>query len=113
MMSDNVNSPSHYQMAGLNIEVIDVIRSVLGDEKFEGYCRGNVIKYILRADKKNEIEDLKKARVYLNWEIESKEKSQTYKETNQEKVEEMKVFIPTSINSGDYECKPYKVTLKG
>ena len=74
-MSDNVNSPSHYQMAGLNIEVIDVIRSVLGDEKFEGYCRGNVIKYILRADKKNEIEDLKKARVYLNWEIESKEKS--------------------------------------
>lgn len=112
-MSDNVNSPSHYQMAGLNIEVIDVIRSVLGDEKFEGYCRGNVIKYILRADKKNEIEDLKKVRVYLNWEIESKEKSQTYKETCQEKVEEMKVFIPTSINSGDYECKPYKVTLKG
>ena len=112
-MSDNVNSPSHYQMAGLNIEVIDVIRSVLGDEKFEGYCRGNVIKYILRADKKNEIEDLKKARVYLNWEIESKEKSQAYKETGQEKVEEMKVFIPTSINSGDYECKPYKVTLKG
>lgn len=112
-MIDNVNSPSHYQMAGLNIEVIDVIRSVLGDEKFEGYCRGNVIKYILRADKKNEIEDLKKARVYLNWEIESKEKSQIYKETSQEKVEEMKVFIPTSINSGDYECKPYKVTLKG
>lgn len=117
-MSDNVNSPSHYQMAGLSIEVIDVIRSVLGDEKFEGYCRGNVIKYILRADKKNEIEDLKKARVYLNWEIESKEKSQIYKETSQEKVEEekieeIKVFIPTSINSGDYECKPYKVTLKG
>ena len=112
-MSDNVNSPSHYQMAGLNIEVIDVIRSVLGDEKFEGYCRGNVIKYILRADKKNEIEDLKKARVYLNWEIESKEKRQTHKEISREKVEEKKVYIPTSINSGDYEIKPYKVTLKG
>lgn len=72
-MSDNVNSPKHYCMDGLNIEVIDVIKSVLGSDKFEGYCRGNVIKYICRADNKNGIEDLKKARVYLNWEIESKE----------------------------------------
>ena len=74
-MADNVNSPNHYQMEGLNIEVIDVIRSVLGPERFEGYCRGNVVKYVCRADKKNEIEDLKKARVYLSWEIESKERS--------------------------------------
>ena len=73
-MSDNINSPKHYQLPGLNIEAIDVIKSVLGDDKFEGYCRGNVIKYTLRADAKNGIEDLKKARVYLNWEIESKEK---------------------------------------
>lgn len=74
-MSDNVNSPKHYQLEGLNIEVIDVIKSVLGNDKFEGYCRGNVIKYIMRADEKNGLEDLKKARVYLNWEIESKEKN--------------------------------------
>ena len=72
-MSDNVNSPKHYQLDGLNIEAIDIIRSVLGSDKFEGYCRGNVIKYIIRADNKNELEDLKKASVYLNWEIESKE----------------------------------------
>ena len=72
-MSDNVNSPKHYQLEGLNIEVIDIIKSVLGSDKFEGYCRGNVIKYIMRADEKNGLEDLKKARVYLNWEIESKE----------------------------------------
>ena len=72
-MSDNINSPKHYQLEGLNIEVIDVIKSVLGSDKFEGYCRGNVIKYIMRADEKNGLEDLKKARVYLNWEIESKE----------------------------------------
>ena len=72
-MADNVNSPKHYQLDGLNIEVIDIIKSVLGTEKFEGYCRGNVIKYIMRADEKNGLEDLKKARVYLNWEIKSKE----------------------------------------
>lgn len=74
-MSDNINSPKHYQLPGLNIEAIDVIKSVLGDDKFEGYCRGNVIKYILRADAKNGVEDLKKAKVYLSWEIESKEKA--------------------------------------
>lgn len=72
-MEDNVNSPKHYRLDGLDIEVIDVIKSILSKEKFEGYCRGNVIKYILRADSKNGIEDLKKARVYLDWEIESKE----------------------------------------
>ena len=72
-MSDNINSPKHYQLPGLNIEAIDVIKSVLGDDKFEGYCRGNVIKYILWADAKNGVEDLKKAKVYLSWEIESKE----------------------------------------
>ena len=74
-MSDNINSPKHYQLPGLNIEAIDVIKAVLGDDKFEGYCRGNVIKYILRADAKNGVEDLKKAKVYLSWEIESKEKA--------------------------------------
>lgn len=70
---DNVNSPKHYALEGLDIEAIDVISSVLGPDKFQGYCRGNVIKYLLRAEHKNGLEDLKKARVYLNWEIESAE----------------------------------------
>lgn len=69
--SDNVNHPSHYELEGLGVEVIDVIRSILGPERFCGYCKGNVIKYILRADKKNHLEDLEKARVYLNWLIET------------------------------------------
>lgn len=71
-MSDNVHSPKHYQLGDLNIEAIDVIKAVLGEEKFQGYCRGNTIKYILRADKKNNIEDLQKAKVYLDWEIQSR-----------------------------------------
>lgn len=72
-MTDKIISPKHYKLEGLDIEAIDVIKSVLGKDKFESYCRGNVIKYILRADSKNGIEDLKKAQVYLNWEIMSKE----------------------------------------
>lgn len=70
-VNEAVNHPSHYDLEGLGVEVIDVIRSILGAERFKGYCKGNVIKYILRADKKNGLEDLEKARVYLNWLIET------------------------------------------
>ena len=55
---------------GLNVEAIDVIKAVLGEDGFKAHCRGCALKYLLRADKKNRTEDLKKARVYLNWEIE-------------------------------------------
>lgn len=56
-MIDNVNSPAHYSDG--KIEVIDFI-----EDKKLNYHRGNVIKYISRAGKKDktkEIEDLEKA----------------------------------------------------
>ena len=60
---DNVNHPPHYKVGG--IEVIDFIES----KKFN-YNLGNVIKYVSRADHKgNRLEDLKKARWYLDREI--------------------------------------------
>lgn len=66
---DNVNKPKHYELDGLEgIEVKDVIRSVLGDDIVSFYI-GNVIKYVLRYKKKNGVEDLKKARLYLDWAI--------------------------------------------
>jgi len=63
-MSNQVDHPEHYQANG--IETIEVI---------EGYNLnfnlGNVIKYILRADKKgNKKQDLEKAQWYLKREIE-------------------------------------------
>lgn len=63
---DNVNSPKHYQIEGLNIESIDIIRAAL-KENFDDFCLGNVLKYLIRAEKKNGIEDYKKARKYLSW----------------------------------------------
>lgn len=66
---ERVDKPSHYMLDGLNVESIDVIRSVLGIDGFKAHCRGCALKYLLRANKKNGLEDLKKARVYLNWEI--------------------------------------------
>lgn len=66
---DMVNEPQHYKLDGLDIETIDVIKSVLGDG-FKAFCKGNVLKYVMREDKKNGIEDLKKAKVYLDWMLE-------------------------------------------
>ena len=67
--SDPVNSPTHYQ-TGL-IETIDSIKNILGHEKFQAYCTGNVIKYLSRYREKNGLEDLKKAETYISFIIKS------------------------------------------
>ena len=66
LQSDNidmVNSPSHYNHAG--IECIDAIEAACG-EGFEYYLQGNIIKYLWRYRYKNGIEDLQKAQWYLS-----------------------------------------------
>lgn len=65
-VSDNVYAPAHYTK-NEDIECIEAIKAALGTEKFRGYCQGNVIKYVWRADHKNDtLEDLKKSRWYLD-----------------------------------------------
>lgn len=66
-----INHPSHYGGKDNPYEAIKII------EHFKlGFCLGNVIKYILRAGKKDplkHLEDLKKARWYLDREIQNLE----------------------------------------
>ena len=64
-MNDAVNHPSHYTDG--KIEVISFI-----EDKNLNFHRGNAVKYIARAGKKDpgkEVEDLRKAVWYLNREI--------------------------------------------
>lgn len=62
---DPVDHPAHYKVGG--IETIDFIEA-----KKLGYNLGNVVKYITRADyKDNKLEDLRKAQWYLTREINS------------------------------------------
>lgn len=70
-MGDSVKSPDHYTQGG--IETIDFIKAKLTPEEFEGYCKGNVIKYVSREGDKGGTEDLRKAAVYLDWLIENRE----------------------------------------
>ena len=67
---DPVTKPDNYNKGG--IEAIEYIKQQLGAE-FEFYCAGNVMKYLHRFRYKNGVEDVKKARVYLDWLIEELE----------------------------------------
>lgn len=69
-VSDAVHHPSHYTLPGLTVESVDVIRAVLTPEEFKGWCKGNALKYSLRAGRKDpakEVQDLAKAGVFLSW----------------------------------------------
>ena len=63
---DVVNNPSHYR-GSKGLEVMEVLENFLTTEELKGFYKGNVIKYILRSDKKNGTEDLNKALKYLGW----------------------------------------------
>lgn len=63
--ADMVNAPPHYNQAG--IECIDAIAAATsGKTGIEAVCVANVIKYLWRYELKNGVEDVKKARWYLD-----------------------------------------------
>ena len=60
---DNVNHPPHYRAHPSGVECIEITEHM-------GFNLGNAIKYIWRADLKDApVQDLEKARWYLNREI--------------------------------------------
>ncbi len=67
-MTDNIN-PEHYKTGG--IETWDYLKAKLSPDSLKGFAIGNVLKYCSRAEHKNGLEDLKKARWYLNKIIEN------------------------------------------
>ena len=59
---DAVNHPDHYNRGG--IECIEAIKASMSDLEFQGYLKGNVLKYTWRFRHKKGIEDLRKAEWY-------------------------------------------------
>ena len=70
---DFVSHPTHYTQG--SIETIEYMESCLSEEEFCGGCKMNVLKYVSREKHKNGLEDLKKARWYLDRLITYLEKS--------------------------------------
>ena len=66
--NDPVNHPKHYTAHPSGIECIQITEHM-------GFNLGNAVKYIWRADLKNDaLEDLKKARWYIDREIQKRER---------------------------------------
>lgn len=61
----DLTKQEHYTNNG--IEPIEIMRKNFSYDEFMGFCKGNVLKYLLRYKDKNGLEDLEKARIYLNW----------------------------------------------
>lgn len=58
-----VERPKHYKF--FEMEAIDIIRASMTKEQFIGYCKGNALKYRLRAGKKDDtLQDIAKAEEY-------------------------------------------------
>ena len=61
----DLTKQEHYTNNG--IEPIEIMRKNFSHDEFVGFCKGNVLKYLLRYKDKNGIEDLEKAKIYLDW----------------------------------------------
>lgn len=59
-----VNRPEHYRQG--SVECIEAIESSMSREEFQGYLKGNVQKYVWRYRYKNGVQDLHKARWYID-----------------------------------------------
>ena len=62
--SDNVNHPKHYETG--KFECIDVMVETQGEDAVKAYCLCAAFKYLYRHKRKNGLEDIKKARWYLD-----------------------------------------------
>lgn len=75
-ITSKVHHPNHYNQNGM--EVWDVIKAFTSNlSGAEAFYAGNAIKYILRWDKKNGVEDLEKAKVYIDKIIEGRKEKES------------------------------------
>jgi hypothetical protein len=63
--ANNVQYGGDHYMA-LGVQPWDAMEAWMSPEAFAGFLRGNAIKYLARTEKKGGVEDLKKARHYLD-----------------------------------------------
>lgn len=106
---DMVNHPSHYQSES-GLEVIDVIKAFTSNlTGIEATDTGNVLKYMCRWKNKNGVEDLKKAKWYLEHlidNVENQNDSDLKKGLNRTKalIDELGEMLASGIADGIKNC---------
>ena len=108
---DNVNNPNHYKL-GCGVESIEIIKRVLGLKGFVAFCLGNILKYLIRAEKKNKLEEYKKAAKYLEWVIQNYNRSESYLDKIGEANELFKEFRTDWENIMDEIAKDLNINKK-
>tara|TARA_R110000803_G_scaffold80261_5_gene146057 strand:- start:4768 stop:5178 length:411 start_codon:yes stop_codon:yes gene_type:complete len=112
--TEEVNHPDHYTAGG--IEVIDILEAKLTPEEFKGYLKGNCLKYLLRAEHKGGVTDIRK----MQWYSERLEATYMPKKTRDLDDEKFKAtkelydlafnshsaYAPGSIIPLDYKGRP-------
>lgn len=94
MSNDNVNNPKHYTQHPSGIECIEVT-------EYMGFNLGNAVKYVWRADLKNDaIEDLRKAAWYIEREIDKREHDRI--EATKKAIEEAEKAIQSIAEMNPY-----------
>lgn len=110
---------SHYNKGG--IEVIDFIRDQLTPEEFNGFCKGNILKYVPRSNHKGDpIADAQKVRDYADYWINANLRAKPTFEVTIEEVQEAaleKAGLRFAEKDQEIyelrrECRSYEETLK-
>lgn len=79
-MSDMVCHPRHYNQG--DIECIDAIQAAtVGKTGVEAFCVGNAIKYLWRFEEKNGLQDVEKAKWYIERLIRELDDGEDFKNT--------------------------------
>lgn len=103
--SDSVNHPAHYNYG--NVEVIDYIRDCIGIQGEYYFCIGNCIKYISRAEyKNNKLQDLMKCKWYLTRAIEDLDEMNNSNETSESTTD-----VINELNTEEFEIFPIQNTF--
>jgi hypothetical protein len=104
-MTEKVNHPDHYNMHPSGVECLDVVEHM-------NFNMGNAIKYIWRADhKENDIVDLEKAIFYLKREIKRRGKSEEERTREPIRVEFTESDLATGTDRYDEETDYQKGRL--
>lgn len=74
--SDKNVSTGHYDVGGVSVQ--QIWEAKLSYEELKGLYKGNILKYIMRADHKNGLEDYRKAKQYFDWLLELVEKGKLH-----------------------------------
>lgn len=88
-MSEVINHPDHYNTE--SFECIDVMEEVFGVEAVKNFCKLNAFKYLWRADEKDGLDDLRKARWYLE-RIQSLEAEEDEPDDDQESDDDSNLY---------------------